>query len=107
MLINSFQVEVQSLTTGEWSVDECFCPIYKWRQRLRRVLWFPLWKWSKPVIDGDPHIAALIAKTDAHLHARHVVRQRKPRNVRIARVEREGARLVKYTIWQNGHWLEE
>jgi len=107
MLIDSFQVEIQSLTTEKWEVNECFQPVYKWKQILRRVLWFPLWKRGRPVIDGDPHVAALIAKSDAHQHARRVARQRKPRNVRIVRVEREGARLVKTVVWQNGHWLEE
>ncbi len=104
MYIDSYQVEVQSLTTLDWELDQCFQPVYKWVNALHRFL--GLFWWHKPQILGDPEATALIVKADAHRRARHIMLARRPRNVRITRIEREGSRLVKFVVWLNGRWTE-
>ena len=105
MFIDSYQVEVQNLVTEKWEVDQSFRPQYKWQRVTRRLLCGFL-RWTRQQIIGDPLVQALIVKTDAHQHARRVMRERHPRHVRIVRVEREGSRIVKYAIWRDGKWLE-
>lgn len=104
MYVDSYQVEVQCLETLVWEVDQCFRPVYKWRFVLHRFL--GLLRRRRPEIVGDPEVAALIIKADAHYRARRIFIMRRPRNVRIVRVEREGSRLVKFVVWFNGKWQE-
>lgn len=105
MFIDSYQVEVRSLTTEKWTVVKSFRPRYKWRCVTYRIL-CGLLRRPRQVIDGDPLIQALIVKSNAYRHARDVLRSRHPQSVRITCLEREGARLVKFVIWRDGIWLE-
>ena len=104
MFIDSFQVEVQNPATGKWTVNRRFRARYKWQNISRRIL--GILKRTRPEITGSPLIQSLIVKSDAHLHARKVALEKRPCSVRITRTEREGARLVKLIIWQNGEWRE-
>lgn len=104
MFVDSYQTEVQNLATGEWKVDQYFRLRYKWRRIVHRVL--GLLRRVRQEIVGDPQIQALIIKSDAYRHACHTMRVKRPRPVRITCIKREGARLVKFVIWQNGKWLE-
>lgn len=111
MFVNSYQVETQTFVYAKdfavpvWVTDRCFCPRYKWRRVTRRILW-GLFKRIRQEITGDPLVQALIVKNDAHLHAQSLMRLASLQSVRITRIEREGARLVKFVIWQDGKWLE-
>lgn len=108
MLVDSYQVEVQDLVTEVWKVDRCLQPCYKWR---RATYHWPcilggLFKRTRQEIVGDPSVQALIAKSDAIQHAQNIVCVKHPRPVRVTRIEREGARFVKFVIWLDGKWLE-
>ena len=115
MFVDSYQVEIQnselafvnaeSLVTQDWITDRCFCPQYKWRCITRRI-WGGLFRRIRQEIVGDPLIQALIVKSDAHRYAQSLMRVDSLRSVRITRIEREGARLVKFVIWRDGKWLE-
>jgi len=113
MFVDSYQVEVQdfvtvhqSFTTVEkWTVVKSFRPRYKWRRVTYRIL-YGLLRRTRQEIVGDPSIQVLIVKSDAHLYAQDTRRTKYPQRVRITRIEREGAQLVKFVIWQNGKWLE-
>lgn len=106
MRIDCFQVEVQDHMTSEWRACGCFRPVFQWKQKWHRVLGC-LWKRAHPGIVGDPQVALLIVKSDAHKYARQVLLYQRPHAIRIVRIEREGSRLAKFVVWQNGHWLEE
>ena len=111
MFVDSYQVEIQPLVNAEslvatdWVTNRRFCPQYKWRCIARRV-WGGLFKRTRQEIVGDPLIQALIVKSDAHRYAQSLVRAGSFRSVRITRIEREGARFVKFVIWRDGKWLE-
>ncbi len=100
---DSYQVEVRSLVNEKWETVQCFRPRYKWHCVTRCIL--GLLRWTRRQI-VTPHIRALIAKGEAHQYARNAVHVRYPRHVRITCIEREGKRLVKFVVWQDGRWYE-
>ncbi len=121
MFVDSYQVEVQRYADQRWIADRCFCPEYKsrfksgfisgfisgfkWMRAARRFL-YGLLRRAQQEIEGSPHTLVLIAKTDAHRRARHVLCERRPWSVRIIRIEWEGSQLVKFVVWCDGSWLE-
>jgi len=107
MFIDSYQVEVQQLSTLEWIVDSCFHTEYEWKPKFYRLLWMPWSRRSRPQIVGDPRVIAVVVKAEALKRARQVAFAHKPRSVRIVRIERQGAIVMKFVIWQNGRWFEE
>jgi len=107
MYIDSYQVEVQQLSTLEWVVDSCFHTQYEWKQAIYRLFWMPWRKRSRPQIVGDPRVTEVVVKAEALKRARHLAFARRPRSVRIVRIERQGAVVMKFVIWQNGRWFEE
>lgn len=107
MYIDSYQVEVQIRDC--WHVNQRFRPQYKWKRVVHYL--FGFWKQTRQEIAGDPLVLALIVKADAFRCAQGLARQLTQQlieeKVRIARIEREGARLVKFVVWQNDKgWLE-
>lgn len=100
--IDSYQVEVSD--GGKWIADQSFRPYYRWKPVAYWILGlFRLGRRQK--IDGDAEAVALVAKSEAVLRARMLLYQQRM-DVRITRYEREGARLVKFIIWQDGEWVE-
>lgn len=108
MHIESYVVEVQSLTTEEWNEDQRFTPKYRWGARQMRGLLnlFGFFRRTRPAIETPTTILSITAKADALQRARKALRERKPRSVRIMRVWREGARIYRIAVWHNGTWLE-
>lgn len=108
MHIESYAVEVQSLTTDNWTEEASFKPAYKWGERNRFGLLnlFGFLRRTQPAIEGSATVQSMTAKADALQKARKTLRARKPRSVRIVRVWREGARISRVVIWFNGTWLE-
>lgn len=108
MHVESYIVEVQNLTDGEWIEDQSFSPEYKWAVRRLRgfTALFGLLRRAQPEIQGSATVQAMIAKADAYQRARQAIKQRKPRSVRIVRVWREGAHTQRVVIWVNGEWYE-
>lgn len=104
MFTDSYQVEEQSLSTGKWVKLASFRLKYRWRYVTHRLL--GLIKWVRPEITGPKLIQAVIVKVRAYNYARKILRVRRPRSIRITRIDREGARLVKVVIWLNGEWNE-
>ena len=102
MLFNSYQIEIEDSTTGIWTVDRSFRPVFKWVLMSKRFLGF--FRRKKPVVLGNPEIVAIILKADAHRHARHLHRIHLTQRVRIVRVEHEGSCMLKTVVWQNGEW---
>jgi len=105
MFVESYQVEVQNFASEKWSVIKSFRLQHKWRRVTRRIL-CGLLRRTRQEIVGDSLVQALIIKSDAHRYAQITVRRTPPQLVRITRIEREGARLVKFVIWRDGKWLE-
>jgi len=104
MFVDCYQVEEESLTTHEWEMLKVFRLKYKWTHTVRRFC-FLLCR-PHPAIAGSEMVQAVIVKTSAFNYARRVMRTRQPRHIRITRIDREGARLVKIVIWLNGKWTE-
>lgn len=101
--IDSYQVEVQD--GANWIVDRSYRPRYQWQPVVHRIL--GLFRWGREQrIKGDPEALAVIAKAEAVGRARYMLLRQRPASVRIARYEREGARLVKFVVWLNGDWCE-
>lgn len=100
--IDSYQVEVQD--GEEWVPDQSFRPYYNWTPVVHWI--FGLFRFGRrQKIAGDAEAIALLAKSEAVLRARYTMFHQRA-CVRIARYEREGARLVKFVIWQDGDWCE-
>lgn len=105
MFIDCYQVEEESLITYEgWKTLEVFRLKYKWAYVVR--LFCFLFRRPRPEITGSKMIQAVIVKIRAYDYARRAMRDRRPRSIRITRLEREGARLVKTVIWLDGKWVE-
>jgi len=105
MFIDCYQVEEESLTTHEWEMLKVFRLKYKWTHTVRRRFFF-LFRRPHPEITGSKMVQAVIVKTDAFNYARKIMRARRPRHIRITRIDREGARIVKIVIWLDGEWTE-